>query len=138
TGGEDGRGHVLGEPQLAGDFQPLRGERVQLQQVVLNLVITALEAMGAGRGEPGTLAISAAPADAGVLVTLRDSGPGLPAEGAERLFEAFYTTKSSGLGMGLSICRSIIEAHQGRLWATSSAQGAVFHFALPAYRESLD
>jgi len=138
TRGEIEKNRVLVETQLAEDLPTIRGDRVQLQQVILNLVINAIEAMSAGSREARELAISTATADAGVLVTLRDSGPGLPAEGAERLFEAFYTTKSSGLGMGLSICRSIIEAHQGRLWATSSAQGAVFHFALPAYRESLD
>ena len=69
-----------------------------------------------------------------VLVAVRDSGPGLTIEDTERLFEAFYTTKTSGLGMGLSICRSIIEAHQGRLWATANVpRGAVFQFTLPVY-----
>ena len=70
----------------------------------------------------------------GVLVAVRDSGPGLTIENTERVFDAFYTTKTSGLGMGLSICRSIIEAHQGQLWATANVpRGAVFQFTLPAY-----
>jgi C4-dicarboxylate-specific signal transduction histidine kinase len=123
--------------QLAESLPPVRGDRVQLQQVILNLVINAIEAMSATSHGPRELAISTTRADAGVLVTIRDSGPGLPAESAERLFEAFYTTKSDGLGMGLSICRSIIEAHRGRLWATNSEQGAVFNFMLPAYRGPL-
>ena len=119
------------ETQLAKSLPAIRGDRVQLEQVVLNLVINAIEAMSGTTEGPRKLVISSARPDAGVLVTVRDSGLGLP-PGAERLFDAFYTTKSGGLGMGLSICRSIIEAHRGRLWATNNApQGAVFHFALP-------
>jgi C4-dicarboxylate-specific signal transduction histidine kinase len=79
------------------------------------LVINAAEAMNETTEGPRELVISTARPDAGVLVTVRDSGPGVLPEGGERLFEAFYTTKSSGLGMGLSICRSVIEAHRGRL-----------------------
>jgi C4-dicarboxylate-specific signal transduction histidine kinase len=124
--------------QLAESLPEVQGDRIQLQQVVLNLLINAIEAMSATSQGPRELAISTTNADAGVLVTMRDSGPGLPAENAERLFEAFYTTKPGGLGMGLPICRSIIEAHRGRLWATNSARGAVFHFTLPAYRVSLN
>ena len=112
----------------------IQGDRVQLQQVILNLIINAVEALSSvsegsrelvittGKGEPD-----------GVLVVVRDSGPGLSSPGLERIFEAFYTTKPGGLGMGLSICRSIIEAHGGRLWATAAQpQGATFQFTLPA------
>jgi len=112
----------------------IQGDRVQLQQVLMNLIINAVEALSSvsegsrelvittGKGEPD-----------GVLVVVRDSGPGLSSPGLERIFEAFYTTKPGGLGMGLSICRSIIEAHGGRLWATAAQpQGATFQFTLPA------
>jgi PAS domain S-box-containing protein len=120
------------ETQLAESLPVIRGDRVQLEQVTLNLVINAIEAMSETSAGPRELVISTAKADAGVLVAVRDSGPGLSPESVERLFEAFYTTKAEGLGMGLSICRSIIEAHDGRLWATAnSPQGAVFQFTLP-------
>jgi C4-dicarboxylate-specific signal transduction histidine kinase len=103
------------QTQLAESLPQVQGDRVQLQQVVLNLLLNAIETMSATSEGPRELAITTTNADAGVLVTMRDSGPGIPAESAERLFEAFYTTKPGGLGMGLSICRSIIEAHRGRL-----------------------
>jgi len=106
---------------------------VQLQQVVLNLMVNAIEAMrGVGDGLR-ELGISTTVARSGdVLVTVRDSGPELDAASLERVFEAFYTTKPGGLGIGLSICRSIIEAHGGRLWACVSApRGAMFQFTLP-------
>jgi signal transduction histidine kinase len=108
---------------------------VQLQQVILNLLINAIEAMSGMSEGPRELLISTAKTDLeGVLVAVRDSGPGLASESVDRLFESFYTTKPGGLGMGLSICRSIIEAHHGRLWATANTpQGAVFQFTLPPY-----
>jgi len=108
---------------------------VQLQQVILNLLINAIEAMSGMSEGPRELLISTTKTDSeGVLVAVRDSGPGLAPERVDRLFESFYTTKPSGLGMGLSICRSIIEAHHGRLWATASTpRGAVFQFTLPPY-----
>jgi C4-dicarboxylate-specific signal transduction histidine kinase len=94
-------------------------------------MINTIEAMSETSEGPRELVINAAKADAGVLVTVRDSGPGLPPESAEKLFEAFYTTKSGGLRMGLSICRSIIESHRGRLWATANVpHGAVFQFCV--------
>ena len=105
---------------------------MQLQQVILNLIINAVEAMsGAGEGER-ELQISTGQAESeGVLVAVRDSGPGLAPAALERLFDAFYTTKPGGLGMGLSICRSIIEAHGGRLWVTANLpRGAIFHFTV--------
>ncbi len=121
--------------QLAESLPAIQGDRVQLQQVILNLLINAMEAMSAMSEGPRDLLISAAKTDSeGVLVAVRDSGPGLAPESVERLFEPFYTTKPGGLGMGLSICRSIIESHHGRLWATANTpHGAVFQFNLPPY-----
>jgi signal transduction histidine kinase len=104
-----------------------------LQQVVLNLLLNAVEAMGSSEAGPRELLISTEQEHRGVLVSVRDSGPGLDPSHLDRVFDAFYTTKSSGLGMGLSICRSIIEAHGGRLWAEANeSRGAVFQFTLPA------
>jgi signal transduction histidine kinase len=108
------------------------------EQLILEMINRArmdpVEAMSAMTDGPRELLISAEKSQAeSVLVVVRDSGPGL-AESADRLFESFYTTKPGGLGMGLSICRSIIEAHRGRLWASANAsRGAVFQFTLPAY-----
>src|SRR5262249_30983679 len=96
------------QTQLAESLPVIRGDRVQLQQVILNLLINAIEAMSTTSEGPRKLLISTAKADSGILITVRDSGPGLPPDSGERLFESFYTTKSKGLGMGLSICRSII------------------------------
>ena len=104
--------------------------------MILNLLVNAVDAMS-GRSEgPRELLISTMRADPdGVLVAVQDSGPGFTPESADRLFEAFYTTKPDGLGIGLSICRSIIEAHDGRLWAIANVpEGAVFQFTLPAYQ----
>ena len=119
--------------QFMGGSALVQGDRVQLQQVVLNLVLNAVEAMSAGGLEPRKLSISTAEDHAGVIVAVRDSGPGIDPLHLERVFNAFYTTKPSGIGMGLSICRSIIEAHGGRLWAEANEpRGAVFQFTLPA------
>jgi C4-dicarboxylate-specific signal transduction histidine kinase len=124
---------VLVRTRLAEGLFPVRGDRVQLQQVILNLVLNAVEAMGAVEAGPRELLISTERTEAnGVLVAVRDSGPGIDPEHVERVFEAFYTTKSSGVGMGLSICRSIIDAHGGGLWADANEpRGAVFQFTLP-------
>jgi signal transduction histidine kinase len=121
--------------QLAEALPAIQGDRVQLQQVILNLLINAIEAMSGMSEGPRELLISTAKTDSeGVLVAMRDSGPGLAPESVDRLFESFYTTKLGGLGVGLSICRSIIEAHHGRLWATANTpRGAVFQFTLPPY-----
>jgi len=118
------------QTRLAERLFPVEGDRVQLQQVILNLVLNAVEAMGSVEAGPRELLISTEQSQGnGVLVTIRDSGPGIDAEHAERVFEAFYTTKPSGVGMGLSICRSIIDAHGGRLWADANEpRGAVFQF----------
>jgi C4-dicarboxylate-specific signal transduction histidine kinase len=111
----------------------VQADRVQVQQVVLNLILNAVEAMGSVEGGPRELLIKTEQHQPnGVLVAVRDSGPGIDPEHLERVFEAFYTTKSNGVGMGLSICRSIIEAQGGRLWADANeARGAVFQFTLP-------
>jgi PAS domain S-box-containing protein len=112
---------------------PIHCDRVQLQQVVLNLILNAAEAMGSTEAEPRDLLISTEQHHTGVLVAVRDSGPGIDPARLERVFEAFYTTKPGGVGMGLSICRSIINAHGGRLWAeTNEPRGTIFQFTLPA------
>ncbi len=110
-----------------------------MQQVILNLVLNAVEAMSSVEAGPRELLISTKQTEAnGVLVAVRDSGPGIDPGHVERVFEAFYTTKSSGAGMGLSICRSIIDAHGGRLWAEANEpRGAVFQFTLPSAQNEL-
>jgi len=124
---------ISAQTQLAENLPAIQGDRVQLQQVILNLLINAIEAMGGMSEGPRELLISTAKTDPGVLISVQDSGPGLTPESIERLFEPFYTTKPGGLGIGLSICRSIIEAHGGRLWASANEpRGAVFQFTLTA------
>jgi PAS domain S-box-containing protein len=121
------------QTRLSEGLFPIHGDRVQLQQVVLNLLLNALEAMGSTEAGARELLISTEQDHRGVVVAVRDSGPGLDPSHLERVFDAFYTTKASGMGMGLSICRSIIEAHGGRLWAEANEpRGATFQFALPA------
>ena len=118
--------------RLSEGLLPVHCDRVQLQQVVLNLILNAAEAMGSVEGQPRDLLISTEQHHAGVLVAVRDSGPGIDPTHLERVFEAFYTTKSRGVGMGLSICRSIIDAHGGRLWAeVNEPRGTIFQFTLP-------
>jgi signal transduction histidine kinase len=116
----------------------VEGDRVQLQQVILNLVLNAAEAMTAVDNGARDLLISSEQSRTnGILVTVRDSGPGIDPEHIERVFDAFYTTKPSGMGMGLSICRSIIDAHGGRLWADANEpRGAAFQFTLPGSETS--
>jgi signal transduction histidine kinase len=124
---------VLVQTRLSEGLFPIHGDRVQLQQVVLNLLLNAVEAMGSREAEARELLIGTEQDRTGALVAVRDSGPGLDPSHLERVFDAFYTTKSSGMGMGLSICRSIIEAHGGRLWAEANEpRGAIFQFTLPA------
>jgi PAS domain S-box-containing protein len=126
-------------PQLAGGLPLILGDRIQLQQVMLNLIFNAIEAMSGSHGGSRELLIrTEQDGPVGVLVGVQDCGPGLKPESVERLFDAFYTTKPDGMGMGLSICRSIIEAHGGRMWATANApQGATFQFNLPRQKETL-
>ncbi|MGA2287929.1 trifunctional serine/threonine-protein kinase/ATP-binding protein/sensor histidine kinase [Bradyrhizobium sp.] len=129
---------VLATMQLSEGLPHILGDRVQLQQVILNLVMNAIEAMSEVGERSRELLISSSEVESGsVLVAVSDSGPGLPRANPERVFEAFYTTKASGLGMGLSICRSIVEAHGGRLRATPNEHhGAVFYMMLPIGEES--
>jgi signal transduction histidine kinase len=124
---------------LADDLPPVLGDRIQLQQVVLNLLTNAIEAMCDVANRKRELVISARRhdlgADAGVLVAVHDAGVGFERGSLDQLFEPLYTTKPDGLGMGLSISRSIILSHGGRLWATPNADyGATFQFALPSWK----
>jgi signal transduction histidine kinase len=111
-------------------------DRVQLQQVMLNLILNAIEAIVSAADDARDLVISTESlAGERLLVAVQDSGPGVAPENRERIFESFYTTKAGGVGIGLSICRSIVDAHAGRLWVdTRAPRGAVFRFTLPAAR----
>jgi PAS domain S-box-containing protein len=113
----------------------VKGDRIQLQQVVLNLIVNAVQAMGAVAEGPRELFITTVQAEPnGVLVAVKDSGPGLAPASLKHLFAPFYTTKPGGLGLGLSICRSIIEAHGGQLWVTANTPcGSIFHFTVPGH-----
>jgi PAS domain S-box-containing protein len=120
--------------QLAEGLPRVQGDRVQLQQVLLNLILNAIEAMRDGGEEERELVVSSRDGPDGVSVEVRDSGPGFAPADIDRVFEAFYSTKPSGVGLGLSICRSIIEAHDGRLWASPNVpRGAIFGFIAPAH-----
>jgi PAS domain S-box-containing protein len=127
------RNDVSVRTAFAEDLPDVVGDRVELQQVAVNLILTAIEAMsGTAPRERDLLIRTERADDDGVLVAVLDSGPGLLPARFERLFEPFYTTKAGGLGIGLSICRSIIEAHGGRLWASANApRGAIFQFTVP-------
>lgn len=126
------RNRVLLKRQLKQDLPRVRGDRVQLQQVVLNLIMNGLEAIARNKDGARELSVSSDTNDANnVIVAVRDSGEGLDTANLERVFDAFYTTKPEGMGMGLAISRTIIESHGGRLWATTnSPKGAVFQFTL--------
>jgi signal transduction histidine kinase len=122
--------------RLAEELLPVLGDRIQLQQVLLNLVLNAAEAMRSVEVGVRELLISTEQDQAGALVAVRDSGPGIDPAHLDRVFDAFYTTKSNGTGMGLSICRSIIDTHGGRLWASANVpRGAMFQFTVPAHSE---
>ena len=131
--GELQRRGVVASTQLEDDAIPILGDITQLQQVVLNLVMNAIEAMAiADDASPRRLMIRAKTKDREAIVSISDTGPGLGPDDADRLFEAFFSTKAEGIGMGLSICRSIIEAHGGRIWAANNgARGSIFSFTLP-------
>jgi C4-dicarboxylate-specific signal transduction histidine kinase len=124
-------------PQCAADLAPVAGDRVQLQQVVLNLVMNGIEAMSSVADRPRDLVITTRNVEPDqVQVTVEDAGTGLDPTAMDKIFDPFYTTKPSGMGMGLSICRSILQAHGGRLWATAKdGPGTLFHFTLPTYQE---
>jgi PAS domain S-box-containing protein len=127
------RHRITARTQFTTGLPPVPGDRVQVQQVLLNLVLNAIEAMSGTNDETRELLITTAVDEEGaVRIAIGDSGPGLSPENLARLFEAFFTTKSTGMGMGLSICRSIVDAHGGKVWATANEpRGAVFHFTLP-------
>jgi C4-dicarboxylate-specific signal transduction histidine kinase len=114
---------------------PVMGDRIQLQQVLINLLMNGMQAMAGTKGAKRQLSLYVChDTEHEVIVEVRDSGPGIQPEDMGRLFDAFFTTKPEGMGMGLSICRSIIEAHGGRIWATSQpGQGASLLFALPRH-----
>jgi C4-dicarboxylate-specific signal transduction histidine kinase len=130
---------VLLRMELAPALPPILGDRVQLQQVMINLVMNGIEAMQSVTDRPRELVIqSRRDEERRVLVSVTDCGVGIATEDVDRLFNPFFTTKSSGMGMGLSICRSIVEGHGGRLWATANIpHGATFQFALPVNAETV-
>ena len=133
TRGEVVKNGVSVQTQLADGLPLIQGDRVQLQQVILNLIMNAVEAMSGTSEVSRDLVISTGRhGSSGVFVAVQDSGPGFKPEGIDRLFDAFYSTKPGGLGMGLSICRSIVEAHGGKVWASRAAgPGATIQFTLP-------
>jgi PAS domain S-box-containing protein len=127
------KSRVALQTRLSADVPPVLGDRIQLQQVILNLIVNGIEAMSEAADGPRDLVIaSAKQRPDGVVVAVCDCGAGLGSGPVERLFDAFYTTKPGGMGMGLAISRSIVEAHGGRIWATpNTPRGAVFQFTLP-------
>ena len=135
TRGEARKNGVSVRTQFAEPSPVVQADRGQLQQVILNLIINAFEAMSGMREGARELLICTEKAESnGALVAVRDSGPGFDLKAVDRLFEVFYTTKVQGMGIGLAICRSVIEAHGGRLWAGANVPcGAVFQFKLPAH-----
>jgi len=138
TRSEAAKNGVSVQTELADALPLIQGDRVQLQQVMLNLILNAIEAMsGVSEGARELRITAGQAAPDGVLVAVKDSGPGLAPDSLEHVFEAFYTTKPGGFGLGLSICRSIIEAHGGRLWASANVPcGAIFHFTVPTHPDS--
>ena len=138
TRGEAVKSCVSIQTQLAEGLPFLRGDRVQVQQVMVNLIVNAIQAMSGAGDRRRELQISTETDEAeGVRVGVRDTGPGLAPENLLRVFEPFYTTKAEGMGMGLPICRSIVEAHGGRLWATAcEPHGALFQFTIPAEQDA--
>jgi PAS domain S-box-containing protein len=133
VGDEAKRRNVVIVTRFADDLSPVSGDRVQLQQVVLNLVMNGIEAMSGTDVEARQLAITTRNINEGeVQAIVQDSGTGIDPNTMSKIFDAFYTTKPAGMGMGLSICRSIIQSHGGRLWATANnGRGTSFHFSLP-------
>jgi PAS domain S-box-containing protein len=118
--------------ELASDLPPVIGDRIQLQQVLINLLVNGIQSMAATTEGPRELLVETRRSGGEVLIRVQDSGIGIPPEKMGRLFEPFFTTKKDGLGMGLSICRAIVEAHGGRVWASENAgPGATLQFALP-------
>jgi PAS domain S-box-containing protein len=133
--GELSKNRVTVRTELAERLSPVHGDRVQLQQVMLNLIVNAIEAMASVESDVRDLMVRTKPSgEENLLVSVGDSGPGVILEDRERVFESFYTTKEGGVGIGLSICRSMIDAHGGRLWVEGvKPHGAIFKFTLPAH-----
>jgi signal transduction histidine kinase len=131
--GEMRQNDILLEVELPNGLEPVMGDRVQLQQVILNLVKNGVEAMTGTTHRPRMLRVSSQWDEAGNLrIAVADSGVGFDTTKAVRMFDAFFTTKPDGIGLGLSICRSIVEAHGGRLWALpNEPKGSIFCFMLP-------
>ena len=136
-GDEAKRNSVIVRTKFADSLSPVAGDRVQLQQVVLNLVMNAIEAMSSVTERPRELFITTRNIDEDrVQATVEDSGTGIASDTRDKIFDSFYTTKPSGMGMGLSISRSILQSHGGRLWATDKdTPGTMFHFTVPKYQE---
>jgi PAS domain S-box-containing protein len=132
--GELAKSHISARTDLLSRITPVLGDRIQLQQVILNLIMNGIEAMTSVTGRPRRLLIQSKMHESGnVLIAVQDSGAGLDAANASHIFDAFFTTKPSGMGMGLPICRSIVEAHGGQLsLASNESEGATFQFTLPA------
>jgi signal transduction histidine kinase len=131
---EADRHSVVMRMELAADLPPVSGDRVQLQQVLMNLMLNGMEAMSERGGE---LKTSTRNEGEEVMVSVSDTGEGIPADKREEIFNAFFTTKAGGTGMGLAISSAIIESHGGRLWATVNPErGATFHFSLPTEPEA--
>jgi signal transduction histidine kinase len=137
TRGEAERNQIKLEAQFAEDLPLVLADRVQFQQVCLNLIVNAIESFKDLRSGPRKLLVRAEKdASDDVLVTITDTGAGFDSKNSEHIFNAFYTTKPDGMGMGLAISRSIVEVHGGRLWASANIpKGAKFQFTLPHYRE---
>jgi C4-dicarboxylate-specific signal transduction histidine kinase len=132
SSGELQRSRALLQTDFADDLPLVRADRVQLQQVILNLLLNAADAMAEIEDRPRTILVETDLGDGGVRLAVRDSGTGVDPHAVEKLFETFYTTKAHGMGIGLSICRSIIENHEGRLWAQANdGPGATFGFCIP-------
>jgi signal transduction histidine kinase len=132
------RADVMLQTEFDAEIPPILGDRIQMQQVILNLILNAVEAMANIDGHRQLrISTTTALAPDGVLVAVSDAGMGLAAGDSDRMFAAFYTTKSGGMGMGLSICRTIVEAHGGRIWASrNDGDGATFQFTLPQHIRS--
>jgi signal transduction histidine kinase len=133
VGDEAKKQRVILRTEFADDLSPVFGDPIQLQQVVVNLIMNAIEAMsGVGERHRELVVTTRQMEPDQVQVTVRDSGVGIDSERMDKIFDSFYTTKPGGMGMGLSICRSIVQAHGGRIWATANdGRGTSFHFALP-------
>jgi signal transduction histidine kinase len=127
------KNQVILRVELSSELPPIRGDQLQLQQVILNLIMNAREAMASVADRPREIVVTSDKSGGGVLVAVRDSGAGIGAEDLDKIFDAFFTTKPMGMGMGLSVSRSIVEAHAGRIWVKlNDGPGVTVQFTLPA------